>query len=176
MRALSNVLICAILPVHTVLAFLDPAPLFRSVGGKSVGGQGICSRNGLLNARQQLRSRPGLGLTQPRMQYDTAETKVKKVLPLNSGGNLIIAERGWILESLDGVDESWGDQAIPIELDDQLAWLLYRDGEVIITITGALTSGCRSWSCVVANDPGSFFVWQTTTSTLQIQWRAGLPS
>lgn len=69
------------------------------------------------------------------MQYDTAETKVKKVLPLNSGGNLIIAERGWILESLDGVDESWGDQAIPIELDDQLAWLLYRDGEVIITIT-----------------------------------------
>ena len=69
------------------------------------------------------------------MQYGV-DVAAKKVLPLISGGTLIIAERGWILESPDGVDEFYGDQAIPIELDDELAWLLYRDGEVVLTVTG----------------------------------------
>ncbi len=73
------------------------------------------------------------------MQFKTS-TSAKKVLPLASGGTVIIAERGWILETSDGVDKDYGDQAIPIELDDQLAWLLYRDGEVVLTITGECVS------------------------------------
>jgi hypothetical protein len=35
------------------------------------------------------------------------------------------------------VGNFYGDQAIPLELADQVAWILYRNGEVILTITGA---------------------------------------
>ena len=60
----------------------------------------------------------------------------KKVLPLITGGNLIVANNGWFLEGVEGGDELFGDQAIPLELDDgQTAWILYRNGAVVLTVT-----------------------------------------
>ena len=68
----------------------------------------------------------------------------KKLLPLLSGGNLVIGKDGWFIDPPDEdegskarVADLYGDQAIPIEIEDQMAWLLYRNGLVITTITGA---------------------------------------
>jgi hypothetical protein len=67
----------------------------------------------------------------------------KKVLPLLSGGNLVIGKDGWFIDAPHEDEQSkakvadfYGDQAIPIEIEDQMAWLLYRNGLVITTITG----------------------------------------
>eukprot|EP00291_Cryptomonas_curvata_P001588 CAMPEP_0172181036 /NCGR_PEP_ID=MMETSP1050-20130122/17589_1 /TAXON_ID=233186 /ORGANISM="Cryptomonas curvata, Strain CCAP979/52" /LENGTH=146 /DNA_ID=CAMNT_0012854263 /DNA_START=228 /DNA_END=664 /DNA_ORIENTATION=- len=76
----------------------------------------------------------------PREQKNPYEPK--KVLPLLSGGNLVIGNDGWFVDapnedeaSKASVADLYGDQAIPIEIEDQMAWLLYRNGLVITTIT-----------------------------------------
>lgn len=72
----------------------------------------------------------------------------RKVLPLISGGNLVIGNDGWFIDAPHEGEENraraadlYGDQAIPIEIEDQMAWLLYRNGMVITTITGACSVG-----------------------------------
>lgn len=63
--------------------------------------------------------------------------ELTKILPLNNGGSLIIGRDGWFISSDgEGVGNFYGDQAIPLELDGQAAWLLYRDGAVVCTVTG----------------------------------------
>ena len=66
-----------------------------------------------------------------------------KILPLYSGGQLIIGQDGWFISSADdsSVGDNYGDQAIPLELGDQAAWLLYRNGVVIRTVTGKIFAG-----------------------------------
>ena len=74
---------------------------------------------------------------------DSSPYEPKKMLPLLSGGNLVIGNDGWFIDadsdegdSKAAVSDLYGDQAIPIEVEDQVAWILYRDGLVITTITG----------------------------------------
>jgi hypothetical protein len=58
-----------------------------------------------------------------------------------AGRNLIIGDKGWFLEGSTGSDEEmYGDLAVPLEMDDEVRgefteWLLYRDGEVVTTVT-----------------------------------------
>ena len=77
------------------------------------------------------------GATSLRMLLgQNAAYSPKKVLPLITGGNLIVANNGWFLEGVEGGAELFGDQAIPLELDDgQTAWILYRNGAVVLTVT-----------------------------------------
>lgn len=58
-----------------------------------------------------------------------------------AGRNLVIGNKGWFLEGSTGSDEeTYGDLAVPLEMDDEVRgefteWLLYRDGEVVTTVT-----------------------------------------
>jgi len=57
-----------------------------------------------------------------------------------AGRNLVIGSNGWFLEGSTGSDEVSGDLAVPLEMDDEergefTEWLLYRDGEVVTTVT-----------------------------------------
>jgi len=73
------------------------------------------------------------------MTVETSE-RVQKILPLYDGRNLIIGENGWFLESSTGSDELSGDFVVPLEMNDPergefTEWILYKDGEVITTVT-----------------------------------------
>ena len=73
------------------------------------------------------------------MAVDTGD-RVQKILPLYDGRNLIIGDNRWFLESPTGEDELFGDFAVPLEMDDEergefTEWILYRDGEVVTTVT-----------------------------------------
>ena len=57
-----------------------------------------------------------------------------------AGRNLVIGDNRWFLESSTGEDELYGDFAVPLEMDDEergafTEWILYRDGEVVTTVT-----------------------------------------
>lgn len=52
----------------------------------------------------------------------------------------MIGDNRWFLESSTGEDEVYGDFAVPLEMDDEergefTEWILYRDGEVVTTVT-----------------------------------------
>ena len=69
----------------------------------------------------------------------------KKVLPLINGGNLVVGANGWFLEGVQDGEELFGDQAIPLELDDgQTAWILYKNGAVVLTITQVRASAATT--------------------------------
>ena len=53
---------------------------------------------------------------------------------------MVIGDNRWFLESSTGEDELYGDFAVPLEMDDEergefTEWILYRDGEVVTTVT-----------------------------------------
>ena len=53
---------------------------------------------------------------------------------------MVIGDNRWFLESSSGEDELYGDFAVPLEMDDEergefTEWILYRDGEVVTTVT-----------------------------------------
>jgi hypothetical protein len=113
----------------------------------------FCKRNDIDqdSSRVSLRplhTSPGRAVTRSRprppgiqMSAGTdSDKRVQKILPLYDGRNLIIGDTGWFLESSTGEDELYGDFAVPLEMDDEergefTEWILYRDGEVITTVT-----------------------------------------
>jgi len=119
--------------------------------GNRVGGNDQRSSSEIRNCVLFLRTGPhaatttravatGRSLRSPvRMTVETSE-RVQKILPLYDGRNLIIGENGWFLESSTGSDELSGDFVVPLEMNDPergefTEWILYKDGEVITTVT-----------------------------------------
>eukprot|EP00282_Hemiselmis_andersenii_P044454 CAMPEP_0172053524 /NCGR_PEP_ID=MMETSP1043-20130122/4260_1 /TAXON_ID=464988 /ORGANISM="Hemiselmis andersenii, Strain CCMP441" /LENGTH=209 /DNA_ID=CAMNT_0012712795 /DNA_START=42 /DNA_END=667 /DNA_ORIENTATION=+ len=94
----------------------------------------------------------GLGLDMVWRRSTQASYDAKKVFPLLTGETLIIGKDGWFISSdtSESVGNQYGDQAVPLEIDlgytneegevtemgnQQVAWILYRDGDVIRTVT-----------------------------------------